>query len=111
MPGLPEGESMRCKPLLGFAVSAARCSNPMVVLITITQDEPCCLELPVEGQRRCFVEKRFSKCRIALNALNHRLLEIWRQCRGVRHVPLLLSALLATAFSRASYLANDSSAR
>ena len=101
MLGLPAGESMRCRLLLGLAVSVARCSKPMVALTRSRR-----LGLPVEEQRGRFVQQRLRKRRIALDPFDYRLLEITSQCHGLHLSLWPLPALRARAFLRILYSAN-----
>lgn len=82
MLGLPAGDSMRCKLLLGLAegsqlLEADRCVDE------VAQDQPCRLWLAVEEQRGGLVEQSLGERGIALDPFDHRLFEVACQGHGV----------------------------
>jgi hypothetical protein len=75
MLGLPLGDSIRCRLLLGLAVSVANSSNPKVA-----QNDAGWFRLAVKEQRSRLVQQRPRKCGVALYALDHGLFEVTGQC-------------------------------
>ena len=72
----------------------------------VAQDQACRLWLPIEEQGGCLVKQRLRECRIALDPLDHCLLEIACQRPGLHLFLWPLPAFRAWALLRASYSAN-----
>ena len=89
MLGLPLGESIRWRLLLGIAVSAPSRSKPIVALTSSRRAARAASGLPVEEERGRLVEQRLGKARVALGASGDRFAKF----AGERHrLPLLVAA-------------------
>ena len=106
MLGLPADDNMRCRLLLGLAVKVASCSKPIVALIRSRRIRRAVSGSPLRNKSSSFVEQRLRERRLALDPLDHGLLEITRQCHETHLVLLLAIGFTTLAFLRALYSAS-----